>query len=118
VILDPEQNEDSGMAKRLIFRSKRYEVLYPLVGREKLQSLVAEAKTKGTYQKSVQTKIHFSYTYHYRQMLPPLLEVLTFRSKKAVLIIMRKAFNEGHKPLIFALAECLYTDGQPTPANP
>ncbi len=69
------------------------EVLYPLVGPEKLQSLVQEAKTKGTYQRSVQTRINASYTYHYRRMLPALLEVLTFRSN-----------NERYKPLIEALA--------------
>ena len=69
------------------------EVLYPLVGPEKLQSLVQEAKTKGTYQQSVQTRVNASYTFHYRQMLPALLKVLTFCSN-----------NERYKPLIEALA--------------
>lgn len=69
------------------------EILYPLVGEERLRSLVEEAKTKGAYQQSVQTRISASYTHHYRQMAPLLLEVLTFRSN-----------NELYKPLIEALA--------------
>ena len=69
------------------------DILYPLVGEERLRSLVEEAKTKGTYHQSVQTRISASYTHHYRQMLPLLLEVLTFRSN-----------NERYQPLIEAIA--------------
>ncbi len=69
------------------------EVLYPIVGQERLHSLVHEAKNNGNYRHSVQTRISGSYTHHYRQMLPSLLEVLTFRSN-----------NEQYKPLIEALA--------------
>jgi TnpA family transposase len=69
------------------------DVLYPVIGTAQLQSLVQEAKTKGTYQQSVQTQVNASYTYHYRQMLPPLLEVLKFRSN-----------NDRYQPLIEALA--------------
>lgn len=58
-----------------------------------LKHLVTEYKSQGTYQQSVQTRIHGSYSHPYRQMLPPLLEVLKFRSN-----------NERHKPLIKALA--------------
>ncbi len=68
------------------------EILYPVVGKERLQSLVHEAKHQGTYRRSVQTRISGSYNHHYRQMLPPLLEVLTFRSN-----------NEQYQPLIKAL---------------
>lgn len=68
------------------------EVLYPVVGEARLQALVEEAKQTGVYQQSVQTRITASYTYHYRQILPPLLEVLHFRSN-----------NEQHQPLIVAL---------------
>ena len=68
------------------------EVLYPLVGEERLRSLVQEAKAKGTYHRSVQTRVSGSYTHHYRQILPLLLEVLTFRSN-----------NDQHKPLLEAL---------------
>ncbi|MCH9662148.1 MAG: Tn3 family transposase [Gammaproteobacteria bacterium] len=69
------------------------EILYPLVGEERLQSLVEEAKNKGTYHQSIQTRVSASYTHHYRQMVPLLLEVLTFRSN-----------NDLYKPLIEALA--------------
>lgn len=69
------------------------EVLFPVVGEERLEALVQEAKSNGSYRQSVQTRISGSYTYHYRRMLPPLLEVLTFRSN-----------NAQYKPLIEALA--------------
>lgn len=68
------------------------EVLYPIVGQARLEALVEEAKHTGTYQRAVQTRIGGSYSYHYRRMLPPLLEVLEFRSN-----------NERHRPLINAL---------------
>ena len=41
---------------------------------------------------AVQSRISRSYLYHYRQILPPLLEVLTFRSN-----------NDSHQPLLAAL---------------
>ena len=69
------------------------DVLYPIVGEERLEALVEEAKQQGPYQQSVQTHISSSYTHHYRQMLPLLLQVLTFRSN-----------NNQYKPLIDALA--------------
>lgn len=68
------------------------DVLYPLIGEERMKQLVNEAKQNGTYYQSVQTRITGSYTHHYRQVLPDLLAVLTFRSN-----------NETHKPLIDAL---------------
>jgi TnpA family transposase len=68
------------------------EVLYPVIGEARLQALVEEAKNSGEYQQSVQLRITGSYTYHYRRILPPLLEVLRFRSN-----------NEQHQPLIDAL---------------
>ena len=68
------------------------EVLYPVIGETRLQALVEESKNKGEYYKSVQMKVTASYSYHYRQILPPLLKVLRFRSN-----------NDQHKPLIDAL---------------
>ena len=68
------------------------DVLYPIVGTERLEALVAEARQQGAYHQSVQTRISGSYTHHYRQILPHLLGVLNFRSN-----------NEQHKPLIEAL---------------
>lgn len=68
------------------------EILYPVIGEARLQALVEEAKNTGVYQQSVQIRITASYAHHYRQILPPLLEVLRFRSN-----------NEEYQPLIDAL---------------
>jgi hypothetical protein len=68
------------------------DVLFPLIGEERLEQLVKESKQKGSYYQSVQTRISGSYTHHYRQVLPELLEVLEFRSN-----------NDRYKPLIDAL---------------
>lgn len=68
------------------------DVLYPVVGQTRLRALVEEAKSKGDYRASVQTRISGSYTHHYRQLLPLLLTVLTFRSN-----------NDQYQPLINAL---------------
>jgi TnpA family transposase len=68
------------------------EVLYPVIGEARLQALVEEARNSGEYQQSVQLRITGSYSYHYRRILPPLLEVLHFRSN-----------NDQHQPLIDAL---------------
>ncbi len=68
------------------------DVLYPLIGKERLQQLVEESKQKGNYYRSVQTRISGSWTHHYRPLLPLLLDVLPFRSN-----------NVQHRPLISAL---------------
>jgi TnpA family transposase len=68
------------------------EVLYPVVGETRLRALVEEAQNTGVYQQSVQKRVTASYSHHYRQILPPLLEVLRFRSN-----------NEQYQPLIDAL---------------
>ncbi len=68
------------------------DILYPVIGKERLKALVEEAKQQGPYRQFVQTRISGSYTHHYRQMLPPLLAVLSFRSN-----------NDQYKPLIEAL---------------
>lgn len=68
------------------------DVLYPIIGRTRLEALVAESKQTGAYRQAVQTRISGSYSYHYRQMLPPILDVLEFRAN-----------NEQHQPLIHAL---------------
>lgn len=68
------------------------EVLYPVIGETRLRALVEEARNTGVYQQSVQKRVTASYSHHYRQILPPLLEVLRFRSN-----------NEQYQPLIDAL---------------
>jgi hypothetical protein len=70
------------------------EVLYPLVGEETLRDLVREFKSTGpAYQRQVHITLRTSYGNHYRRMLLPLLEVLTFRSNNAL-----------HRPIIDAIA--------------
>lgn len=69
------------------------DVLFPLIGEDRLEQLVKESKQSGNYYQSVQTRISGSYTHHYRQILPELLEVLAFRSN-----------NDLYKPLIDALS--------------
>lgn len=68
------------------------EILYLIVGQARLEALVEEAKQTGPFRRAVQTRIGSSYSHHYRQILPPLLEVLEFRSN-----------NARHRPLIDAL---------------
>ena len=69
------------------------DVLYPLIGEDRLEQLVKESKQTGNYYQHIQTRISGSYTHHYRQILPELLEVLEFRSN-----------NDLYKPLIDALS--------------
>lgn len=69
------------------------DVLYPLIGEDRLAQLVKESKQTGNYYQFVQTRISGSYTHHYRQILPELLEVLEFRSN-----------NDRYQPLIDALS--------------
>lgn len=69
------------------------EVLYPMVNEQVLKALVAElATTEHVVERAVQTKIRRSYGHHYRRMVPPILQVLQFRSNNAI-----------HRPLIGAL---------------
>jgi hypothetical protein len=67
------------------------EVVY--VGEQTLRDLVKEWKATGpTYRTTLRTVIRNSYSGHYRQMVPQLLETLSFRSN-----------NEVHQPVICAL---------------
>jgi hypothetical protein len=69
------------------------EVVYPVVGEQTLRDLVKEWKATGpTYRTTLCTVIRNSYSGHYRQMVPQLLETLAFRSN-----------NEVHQPVIRAL---------------
>lgn len=77
------------------------------MGEARLCALVEEAKTKGPYQQSVQTRISASYTHHYRQMVPLLLGVLTFRAN-----------NELYKPLIEAIEVVAAYLEEPDPFYP
>lgn len=58
--------------------------LYPVVGEGTLRDLVREAKAnRSAFRGRVRTVLRSSYTGHYRQMLPHLLAVLSFRSNNA-----------------------------------
>ena len=56
------------------------EVVYPAVGEQTLKDLVAEARaTESRRRARVRTVLTGSYSHHYRQMLPKLLDALEFR---------------------------------------
>ena len=70
------------------------EAVFPIADEEKLREIIAEFKADKTrYRKPVRIKMHRSYGHHYRQLLPVLLDVLSFRSN-----------NKHHQPLIDGLA--------------
>ncbi len=69
------------------------EVLFPVVGEQTLTALVKEYHSKGpVYRRHVHTLLRSSYSHHYRIMLPPILDALTFRSN-----------NTAYQPIIKAL---------------
>ncbi|MFM7530135.1 MAG: Tn3 family transposase, partial [Nodosilinea sp.] len=69
------------------------EVIYPVAAPEILQSLVEEFTSNGmTYRHRVHKVLRRSYLYHYRRMLPQLLELLEFRSN-----------NTSYQPIIESL---------------
>jgi TnpA family transposase len=68
------------------------EVVFPVVGEQKLHDLVKEWKATGpTYRTTLRTVIRNSYRGHYRRMVPQILQTLDFRSN-----------NEQHRPVIQA----------------
>lgn len=69
------------------------DVLFPLIGKERLQQLVEESKQTGSYYRSVQTRISGSWTHHYRPLLPLLLNILQFRSNNAQHQALLKGLN-------------------------
>ena len=69
------------------------DVVYPVVGQDILEELVAEFKTMDfDFDREVQGKIRSSYGHHYRRMLMPVLDALSFCSN-----------NTAHRPVIEAL---------------
>ena len=69
------------------------EVLFPIVGEERLRDLLREFRARGSYRQEVHTHLRSSYKQHYRRMIPGLLTALEFRSN-----------NPAHQPVIDALA--------------
>jgi len=69
------------------------EVLFPVVGEDKLGDLVREYRASGpAYRRQIHTVVRGSYRHHYRRMVPLLLEALQFRSNNAL-----------HRPVIEAI---------------
>lgn len=69
------------------------DVLFDVVDTETLSAIIKEYKAQGPgYTREVQTVIRQSWSKHYRRMLFPVLQTLTFRSN-----------NVRHKPVIEAL---------------
>ncbi len=70
------------------------EVVFKVVGEQRLKDIVKEYKASGTaYHAQVHTVMRASYQRHYRQVIPLLLSLLDIRSN-----------NEVHRPVIQALA--------------
>ncbi|MGH3843499.1 MAG: Tn3 family transposase [Pseudonocardiaceae bacterium] len=68
--------------------------LYPVVGKQTLQDVVAEAAaTERQVATRVRTKLRGSYSHHYRRGLPKLLAAVRFRCN-----------NTAHRPVMDALA--------------
>jgi hypothetical protein len=69
------------------------DVVYPVVGEQKLKDLVREHKASGhPFRKQVYTVMRALYQNYYRRMVPLLLEALDFRSNNAL-----------HRPVIRAI---------------
>jgi hypothetical protein len=70
------------------------DVVYPVVSQNTLKELVSEFEAMGLdFEREVQETMRSSYGRHYRSMLAPVLDALTFRSNNTV-----------HRPAIDALA--------------
>ena len=69
------------------------DVLFPVVGEDKLKDIVKEMKHTGpSYKQKVHTVMRSSYGTHYRRMVPALLDILEFQSN-----------NDVHRPVIDAI---------------
>ena len=70
------------------------QVIFPVADESTLRALLQESQASGPgYRRSLQRRISASYRWHYRRMLAPLLNTLTFGSN-----------NQRHQPVIDALA--------------
>jgi hypothetical protein len=70
------------------------QMIFPVADESTLRALIQESQASGPgYRRSLQLRISASYRWHYRRMLAPLLNTLTFRSN-----------NKRHQPVIDALA--------------
>ena len=65
------------------------QVLYPIASPSQMEVLMTQYQTtsRQSYDRQVHTTLRASYQFHYRQMLPVVLDVLTFRSKSQPTLI-------------------------------
>lgn len=68
------------------------EVVYPVVKQETLQEIIKESELTRSYKEQVYTFMRASYSSHYRRMLAPILETISFESN-----------NTLHRPVLKAL---------------
>ena len=68
------------------------EVVYPVVKPETLQEIIKESELTRNYKEQVYTFMRASYSSHYRRMLAPILETISFESN-----------NTLHRPVLKAL---------------
>ncbi len=68
------------------------EVVYPVVKAETLQEIIKESQFVKGYKEQVYTLMRASYGTHYRRMLSPILETISFQSNNAI-----------HQPVLEAL---------------
>jgi hypothetical protein len=60
------------------------DVIFPIVGKEKLAAIIKESQTKGALDRPIYKVMRASWANHYRRMLPSLLSVMEFRSNNTV----------------------------------
>lgn len=69
------------------------DVIFPVVGKEKLAAIIKESSAKGALDRRIYAVMRNSWANHYRRMLPSLLSVLEFRSNNAVWRPVLSALN-------------------------
>ena len=60
------------------------DVIFPIVGKDKLAAIVKESQAKGALDRRIYKVMRSSWANHYRRMLPSLLSVLEFRSNNTM----------------------------------
>ena len=65
-------------------------VIFPVAGEDRLLEITREYLAAGTYESEVQSHMKAAYSHHWRRILPPVLEALTFGSTNARLLVALK----------------------------
>jgi TnpA family transposase len=80
------------------------DILYPIVSPTQMRQLLEQYRRRNSasYERDIHTVLRASYQYHYRQLLPILLDALTFRSKsqsdliQAIKLVKRYSRSRRH----------------------